>query len=332
MVSRHDQDIARVGAWRAMLYANDRLLKRLEEEMRREHDLELSWYEVMLHLAEAGGQITQRALVERALIGQSGLSRILTRMEAAQLVERVTVESDRRNLLVALTRLGRERLRRAAPTHIGGINRWFGDRLTARQADAIKAGLEKVLRGLAGEDNTASEPLAQVAVGQSMLSLAASDAASVADNLVVRDALEPLVIADAARYATTQDIGELRELLSAMARQIDSPVAFLQADWQLHRRIAQITPNQILEQVYTALLGTPEQHVESIMPGTQLPDYLQQGMRLHAGLVEAIADHDTEAADNLAHQHWLTPPGTADEQATPTRRRGRSTKPRKTAG
>jgi DNA-binding MarR family transcriptional regulator len=322
--------MARVGAWRAMLYANDRLLKRLEEEMLREHGLELSWYEVMLHLAEAGGQTTQRALLERALMGQSGLSRILTRMEAAQLVERVTVESDRRNLLVALTRLGRERLRRAAPTHIGGIKRWFGDRLTARQADAIKAGLEKVQRGMVDEDNTASEPLAEVASGQSMISLA-GDAVSVADSLVVRDALEPLVIADAARYATTQDIGELRELLSAMVRQSDSPVAVLQAGWQLHRRIAKVTPNQILEQVYIALLGTLEQHVGSIIPSTQVPEYLQQRVRLYAGLVEAIADHDAKAADDLAHQHRLTPPGTADEQATPTRRRGRSTRERKTA-
>jgi DNA-binding GntR family transcriptional regulator/DNA-binding MarR family transcriptional regulator len=320
--------MARVGAWRAMLYANDLLLKRLEEEMLREHGLELSWYEVMLHLAEAGGQATQRALLERMLMGQSGLSRILTRMEAAQLVERVTVESDRRNLLVALTRLGRERLRRAAPTHIAGIKRWFGDRLTARQADAIKTGLEKVLRGLTSEDDTASESLAEVAIGQSILSLS-SDAVSVADSLVVRDTLEPLVITDAARYATTQDVGELRELLGAMARQTDSPVAFLQADWQLHRRIAQITPNQVLEQVYTALLGTLEQHVESIVPSTQLPEYLQQRLRLHAALVDAIADHDAETAGDLARQHRLTPPGTADEQATPTR--GRSAKRRKAA-
>lgn len=308
--------MARVGAWRAMLYANDRLLKRLGDEMLREHDLELSWYEVLLHVAEAGGQITQRALLQRTLMGQSALSRILTSMEAAQLVKRGAVESDRRNLLVTMTTVGRERLRRAAPTHIGGIKRWFGDRLTVRQADAIKAGLEKVLRGLAGEDDTSSAVLAEVAIGQSMLSVA-SDAVSVADSLVVRDALEPLVTADAVRYATTQDIGELRELLSAMARHTDSPVRFLQADWQLHRRIAQITPNQVLGQVYTALLGTLEQHAESIVPSARLPEYLQQRLRLHACLVEAIADHDADAADDLAHQHRLMLPGVADEQARP---------------
>src|ERR1700761_4239523 len=109
-----------------MLYANDRLLKRLEEEMLREHNLELSWYEVLLHVAEAGGRIGQQALAARTLMGQSGLSRILTRMEAAQLVRRTTVETDRRNLCVELTEIGRERLRRAGAPPSPGRRRGGG--------------------------------------------------------------------------------------------------------------------------------------------------------------------------------------------------------------
>lgn len=288
-----------------MLYANDRLLKRLGEELLREHGLEMSWYEVLLHVSEAGGQITQRGLLERTLMGQSGLSRILTRMEAEHLIERIPVESDRRTLLVALTRLGRERLRRAAPTHIAGIKRWFGDRLTTRQAEAMKAGLEKVLRGLEGDEEQAPAPLAEVAIGQSILSLS-SDAVSVADAIVARDALEPLIIADAVRYATARDVAELRELVISMARRADSPVQFLQADWQLHRRIAAITPNQVLKQIDNALVGTLEQNVEAILPSTSLPTYLQQRLRLHAEMVEAIAAADAEAATELARRHRLT--------------------------
>lgn len=309
VVSRHNQDLARVGAWRAMINASDRLVKRLDEEMVREHDLELAWYEVLLHLGEAGGQLTQRALLERTLKGQSGLSRILTRMEAAQLVKRVAVESDRRNLLVTMTSLGKERLRRAAPTHIGGIKRWFGDRLTAHQAEAIKAGLEKVLRGLDGEDRgEPAPPPAEVAIGESMLALV-GDAVSVADTLAVREALEPLIVADAVRYATAKDVGELRELLGALVGHSDSPEGFQRADWQLHRRIAGITPNQVLEQVYTALLGALEQQAEAIESEVQSPAYRQERLRLHSHLVEAIAGQDAKAAAELAHEHRLTPSG-----------------------
>jgi DNA-binding MarR family transcriptional regulator len=315
VVSQHDQDLARVSTWRTMLYAHDRLFKRLGEEMLHERDLEISWYEVLLHLSEAGGQITQRDLLERTLMGQSGLSRILSRMEAEHLVERASVEGDRRILLVTLTRRGRERLRRAAPTHIGGIKRWFGDRLTARQAEAMKAGLDKVLRGLEDDEQPPPGPLSAVAIGQSMVSLS-SDAVSVTDTILVRDALEPLVLTDAVRYATARDVGELRELVTTMVRRINSPVEFLRADWQLHRRIAEISPNQALQQVYSMLVSTLEQNVEEIVPSTDLPTHVQERLRLHAELVEAIAAGDAEAVSDIARQRRLAP-GDSDEHNEP---------------
>lgn len=323
VVSQTDQELARVGTWRAMLYAHDRLYKRLTEEMLQEHDLDISWYEVMLHVSEAGGPITQRALQERILMGQSGLSRVLTRMEAEALIERVADENDRRTLLVQLTQLGRDRLRRAAPTHIAGIKRWFGDRLTARQAEAMRAGLDKVLRGLDDDHDSASEPLTEVAIGQSMLSLSA-DAVSVADAIVVRDALEPLIVADAVRYATADDIAGLRQLVTAMARVTDDPVRFLQADWQLHRRIAGITRNEVLAQTYLPLVATLEQNVEQIVPDKSLPAYVQQRLRLHADLVEAIAAADADAAADLVRQHRLT---TADDGPAARRSPPRRQKP-----
>lgn len=293
-------DEARIGAWRAMLYANDRLLKRLAEEMLRDQGLDMSWYEVMLHVAEAEGSITQRELLELTMMGQSGLSRVLAKMEDAQLVRRVAVESDRRNLNVELTELGRERLRRAAPGHVAGIKRWFGDSLTVRQAEAIRTGLERVLARLSGEIPT-TEP-ARVAIGSSMLSVA-TDAVSVSDTLRVRDALEALIVSDAARYATRDDAADLRQLVASMARRTDSPVEFLRADWRLHRRIAQISPNQVLTHTYTNLIETLEQHVASILPDKTLPDYIQERLRLHASLVDAIIDHDVEEAERLASEH-----------------------------
>ena len=298
-------DRADVAAWRAMLYANDRLLKRLAEEMLREHDLELSWYEVLMHLAEAGGPINQRDLHQRTLMGQSGLSRVLAKMSEDGLVRRVTLAEDRRNLSVELTDRGRERLRRAAPTHLRGIRQWFGDQLTASQTEAIRAGLQRVLRNLAGEGGAKAKAAEPVAIGPSMLSLS-SNAVSTADAIAVRDAVEPLVVTDAARYATAEDVADLRRLLSTMTRRLDSPVQFLRADWALHRRIAHISPNAVLHQVYTSLVDTIEDNVDAIVPDKQHPEYLQWRLRLHADLVEAIAESDPSAGAELADQHRLT--------------------------
>jgi DNA-binding MarR family transcriptional regulator len=293
-----------VAAWRAMLYANDRLLKRLAEEMLREQGLDLAWYEVLMHLAEARGAITQRELVELTLMGQSGLSRVLAKLEAAGLVRRVAVETDRRNLSVELTDRGRERLRRAAPLQLEGIKRWFTDPMSARQLDAIRVGLERVLRNLDEDGRAPRQEPEPVAIGPLRRSVS-TDAVLTADAIAVRDALEPMVLADAVRYARPEDVGELRRLLSVMTRRLDSPVEFLRADWALHRRIAQISPNDVLRQVYLSLVATLEDNVDTIVSDKTQPDYLQRRLRLQADIVEAIAESDAGAVAELVDQHRL---------------------------
>jgi DNA-binding MarR family transcriptional regulator len=318
--SPEDQAQARVEAWRAMLYANDRLLQRLNDELLEHHGLEMSWYEVLMHIAEAGGTISQRALLGRALLGQSGLSRLLTKMEGAGLIRRSAQEADRRTLDIELTRLGRDRLRRAAPTHVAGIRRWFGDQLTARQAESIRTGLQKVVRGLdldaplgpQGKGET-GEP---VAIGPSIVSLAA-EPVSVSDTLAVRDALEPLVVADAVRYATPADVADLHRHLNVMAAEIDSPVRFLQADWALHRRMCTISPNDALQSAYLKLLRTLEENVDDVVPYRGLEKYLREMLQLHARLLTAIDEGDLDRAAALAAEHRLSATG-PDSAPNPT--------------
>jgi DNA-binding MarR family transcriptional regulator len=293
-----------VAAWRAVLYANDQVLKRLAEDMSREQGLELTWYEVLMQLVEASGPVSQRDLLDHALVSQSGLSRILTKMQDAGLVRRLTLESDRRNLLVEITECGRDRARRAAAVYLAGVQKWFGDPLTGRQLDAVRVSLQRVLRNLADSSHPSETPQ-PVAIGPAMLSLSA-DAMSTADAIVVRDAIEPLILADAVRYVTVDDVADLRRLLSAMARQMDSPVDFLRADWALHRRIAEISPNAVLRQVYDSLVLTIATNVDSIEPDDGHPDYLRQRLQLHADIVETIAESDAEGAAVLAERHRLT--------------------------
>jgi DNA-binding MarR family transcriptional regulator len=304
--SPEDQQQARVEAWRAMLYANDRLLQRLSQELMDQHNLEMSWYEVMLHVAETGGTINQRALLARALLGQSGLSRVLTKMEGAGLIRRRATDTDRRTLDIELTPLGRERLRRAAPTHIAGIKRWFGDQLTARQAEAIRTGLQKVVRGLDSDVplglQDKGEPGEPVAIGP-LITSTVTEPISVSDTLVVRDALEPLIIADAVRYATAADVGELRRFLNVMAAEIDAPVEFLQADWSMHRRMCAISPNNALQSAYLKVLATLERNVEDVVPYQGRDDYLRNRLQLHARLLTAIDDGDGERAAALMEEH-----------------------------
>jgi DNA-binding MarR family transcriptional regulator len=290
------RDRVSVAAWRALLYVNFHVLKRLADEMMTEQDLDLSWYEVLLHLGEASGPVNQRDLHERVMLGQSGLSRVLTQMEACELVRRVSIESDRRTLSVELTDLGRERLNRAARVHLAGIKRWFGDELTVQESEAIRAALEKILCHLDAQSN--QEP---VLVQQAAIHLPISAATGPAsDALSVLNTLEPLVLFDAATYITSEDVVSLRHHLSTMARHLNSPLKFIKADWALHLRIAQISPNEALRTVFQSLaltvIASIKSAVEEVEGGI---DYLAEQLKHRTDLVDALAASDREAVGNF---------------------------------
>jgi DNA-binding FadR family transcriptional regulator len=88
------------------------------------------------------------------------------------------------------------------------------------------------------------------------------------------------------------------------------------ANWALHARIAEVSPNVILRSFYTSLLDIIESHVLSVQPDDEhpLPEYLQSRYALHAALVEAIAERDEAGALELIHRHNTTMSTPAERQ------------------
>ena len=68
-----------------------------------------------------GSRLRQVELAERVLLSNSGLSRLVDRIEHAGLVERVSCPTDRRSFHVALTDSGAEMLERMWPVYMRGI-------------------------------------------------------------------------------------------------------------------------------------------------------------------------------------------------------------------
>lgn len=133
-------------AWRAFLEAHAAVLETLEGELRRECDLPLSWYDVLLHLSEAPGRrLRLQELGRRVLLTQSGISRLVDRMAARGLVAREAVRADRRGTYAVLTPAGRGELRRAAPVHLRGVDRHFLQLLTAEEVRVLGRALGRVL-------------------------------------------------------------------------------------------------------------------------------------------------------------------------------------------
>lgn len=140
---RTDPD--RLRAWRAFLTAHARVVEQLAAELEEQEGLPLAWYDVLVHLHEADDhRLRMQELAARVLLSKSGLTRLVDRMEADGLVQRIPCPDDRRGTFAALTRAGSERLRATAPTHVEGVRRHFTDLVRDDEVAVLRDVLERV--------------------------------------------------------------------------------------------------------------------------------------------------------------------------------------------
>jgi DNA-binding MarR family transcriptional regulator len=120
-----------LAAWRGMLEAHARLTHALDAEMRAEHGLPVSSYEVLMFLGESPDRrLRMSDIADRILLSRSGLTRLVDRLEELGYVSRCAVESDGRGQFAMLTDAGAEKLAAARRTHLDGVRAHFLDRLT----------------------------------------------------------------------------------------------------------------------------------------------------------------------------------------------------------
>ena len=136
---------AELRAWQAFLHAHHQVVRRLDAELRAEHDLPLNGYDVLLRLARAPQRSLRMSdLAERVLMSPSGLTRVVDRLVEAGLVRRERSAGDARVMLASLTDEGRRVGRRAARTHLRGIREHFTGQLTGAQLREVATALETI--------------------------------------------------------------------------------------------------------------------------------------------------------------------------------------------
>ena len=138
----------RLAPWRAFLSAHVLVTRRLDEELRAEHDLSLAEYETLLAIAWAPDRrIRMRTLADSILLSKSGVTRLIDRLVADGLVERSACLSDARGAEAVLTEAGLERLRAASVTHLRGIDAHFLAAIEPEQLPAIEHAMRAVADG-----------------------------------------------------------------------------------------------------------------------------------------------------------------------------------------
>jgi DNA-binding MarR family transcriptional regulator len=127
-----------LGAWRGMLEAHARVMQELDAEMRAEHGLSVSAYEVLMFLADAPERrMRMSEIAARVLLSRSGCTRLVDRLAQLGYVTRHADATDGRGLYAELTGAGIEKALAARATHLDGVRRLFLAHLTATDQVAL---------------------------------------------------------------------------------------------------------------------------------------------------------------------------------------------------
>lgn len=122
--------------WHAFVSMGEDVLDRVGRDIARAAGLSGPEFGVLSRIAAYGrGELRQQDLADLMAWDKSRLSHQLTRMEERKLIERRAGE--RRATLVALTRIGREKLARALPIRAESVRRNLLARLTPEQINSI---------------------------------------------------------------------------------------------------------------------------------------------------------------------------------------------------
>jgi DNA-binding MarR family transcriptional regulator len=138
-----------LAAWRGFLRLHSALVRELDRELEVAHGLPLTQYEVLIHLNNAPDKrLRMSELASSVLLSQSGVTRLVDRLERDGLVVREPCPSDRRGLHARLTEEGSRRLAEARPTHLAGVRERFLSRLDDDELRALAAVWERVRTGI----------------------------------------------------------------------------------------------------------------------------------------------------------------------------------------
>ena len=137
----------RLAPWRAFLLAHARVARRMDEELRAEHDISFAEYDALLTIAQAPGRrIRMGQLADGVLLSKSGVTRLVDRLVGDGLVERSACVADARGAEAVLTDRGLARLRAASRTHLRGIGEHFLAIVDPSDMDSLERAMTAIAR------------------------------------------------------------------------------------------------------------------------------------------------------------------------------------------
>lgn len=145
-----------------------------------------------------------------------------------------------------------------------------------------------------------------VSLGRTLLDVG-EQAERIKEMIAVRDHLESMVFEEAVRHRREADVADLEAAMEAIRAARDDARAFLAQIWSLHERIARITPNSVLADLYLGLLDSLRAGVVDVAhPGDERSrEYVDSRIDAHRVLVETIVSGDESRIAAALDAHAL---------------------------
>ena len=145
-------------SWRATIAMVLLLPDRLSRELTKNHGLSLPDFEILVKLSEAPeAQMRMSHLADQEFSSRSRLSHACNRLEKSGFIERRACKYDGRGYWAALTDLGWEKLRAAAPDHVETVRSQLVDLLTPSEYAELGRIALKVSEHLKDVINTSND-------------------------------------------------------------------------------------------------------------------------------------------------------------------------------
>ncbi|MFV1998779.1 MAG: MarR family winged helix-turn-helix transcriptional regulator [Acidimicrobiia bacterium] len=133
-------------AWRRLLFAQAKVLSALEADMLEQHDLPMSWFDVLGRLNQAPGKrLRMHELEESVLFTRSGITRLADRIEESGLIRRERSAEDRRGVYLVITEAGIAKIDEVWPDHVASIQKHFGQYLNTQDVESLRNATQKIL-------------------------------------------------------------------------------------------------------------------------------------------------------------------------------------------
>lgn len=146
MTSAPSLDPRHNAAWRLLITANVKALRRIEERFSQAGLPSMDWYDVLLALKQAPGQrVRLSELAEQVLLSRSNLTHLLNRLEKAELLRRERCPSDRRGAYAVLTEQGLVLQQKMWIVYADAIGDYFGAHLNDEELNVMEQVLKRMI-------------------------------------------------------------------------------------------------------------------------------------------------------------------------------------------